>query len=44
MKKFAVLLAVAVLAVSSVAAFADTDALVGACIRSEEHTSELSHD
>lgn len=32
MKKFAVLLAVAVLAVSSVAAFADTDALVGACI------------
>lgn len=32
MKKFAVLLAVAVLAVSSAAAFADTDALVGACI------------
>ena len=32
MKKFAVLLAVAVLAVSSLAAFADTDALVGACI------------
>ena len=32
MKKFAVLLAVSVVAVASFAAFADTDALVGACI------------